>query len=79
MVYVIYTRGLEATFLRLFVFPAGMGVLLALAASQSIAHRRMYRREREGFRKRGWNWKAYRITFFVLAVLVACVMAILGF
>jgi uncharacterized membrane protein len=79
MVYGIYSRGLEANFSRLLVFPVVMGVGISSVIWQVSVWDRLRRREREDFRRRGWNWKAYRITLFVLAVLVACVMAILGF
>ena len=79
MIYAMYTRGLEANLARLLVFPVVMGVLFALAVSQTKVWDRLRRREREAFRNRGWNWKAYRVTLFIIAVLVACVLAARGF
>ncbi len=79
MIYAIYTRGLEANFARLLVFPTVMGVLIALAVWQTKVWDQIHRREREDFRRRGWNWKAYTRTLFVLAVVAACVLVARGF
>lgn len=76
MVYVIYARGIEANFLRLLVFPVATGVLFAFAAWVTHAVDRMHRREREDFRRRGRNYKAYQRAMFVLAVLLACALAV---
>lgn len=76
MIYAMYTRGLEANVARLLVFPVVMGVLFALAVWQAKVWDRLRRREREAFRNRGWNWRAYRLTLFILAVLAACALAV---
>ncbi|MEE2864999.1 MAG: hypothetical protein VYE69_07225 [Pseudomonadota bacterium] len=76
MVHAIYARDLEPNFTRLFVFPVLMGGLIALAVWQSKEWERIRRREREDFRKRGWNYKAYKRTLFVFAVLLACALVI---
>ncbi len=79
MAHAIYTRGLEPNFTRVFAFPVMFGVIFVGGAWRMNLRRIMTRREREGFRRRGWNWNAYRNTMLVLAILIGCGLIVYKF